>query len=1135
MHIGIVKWYNAEKGYGVAGTPEGEEYFLHTSEFRSNTEDPVVPGMAVAFEAVTDSRKGRKTGKNWRLVTSPALWATVCDYLGKPSTVEVQGQVKAASILESGIVQILSGRSVIQQSRIAEDYYNRTLKDAFFILYCDVLDICLQRVWETDLSGYAEVSKRIFDYFGASLRSEMVFNVWKERKFRYIGREEQEELEIPQQIIEAYRSKLGLSEFARIKNYSYGAAFLKPLIEAQMQTVSEIPLADFATLYAWADLEGEQAGQERKNWLDTVILERKRLPFRDLLQNLPEVTTSNFRSEYQQAMEFWANTAWAYSETINQSIVTALLAKADSEETRVEIWLGNIPGVELRQDLLKDFFVSAACEKTKRVQILLKLGAQQQENFILSLAAAESSLTAFETLQAFAVKAGDVSALSFKENLSNDAYWAETVCGPVISSTAKQLLGHVPANEVYSLFKADYLADMPEELLVWHIPDYDAPQMQKLCDARKEKPDKILTLVTNKLDYLATGTLTSDDLYNIAAEYLDADTFDGFDAAAYNILEKEDFLKLWEAGKARLFPEKHLSEMLGSGEAEYEKVKGWVRIGKATAQQVGDVLLSYLVQSPVIESRLDFEKARHHIQLLLDLDKNSNLIAIQAIKNPFYNLFLWHQGKDAAFDFEVLRGKFIYFHPNEQATILRRLFYLKEKGELAISLTQLATLTRFDLSLYRETVQAHPDLELDLSTDIVLQALLHFEKKGKFLMTGELLKVALQDLRGFTKKTTQLEHYFEKCEGRANLNFLPCDDRNVRELPFGEGQFYFRISFPNRNTSLVTAVETLPGQRWNPKESIWGVPHRYKAEVIQFAKKHRFFLDFIGGRYLTDNKHLFVLQREDKPPAGITYCEGRLAHIPDKFHNREFWWCSNQQCYQNCETHHSPEKWRDYTLLDFCRILGFNLHTISVVGESAFNGHYYKFISLINRFNRLWERLYCTCCNQVMYPSDVSHFAAYSVVRFSCVNETCQEHRKDVYLNHCLNGRCNHIIDSRISKRCVNGLFICEKCGSCCSHAMLTRRLNNLLKTGGYIHRNLIYCVEHKLGHLERGEYFCYKHMSPMVEAKEDYFKCPDCTVFYDTKIYNLKRPHKGLSKDVHLIDSSNPEQLPDDFTPDFE
>ena len=311
---------------------------------------------------------------------------------------------------------------------------------------------------------------------------------------------------------------------------------------------------------------------------------------------------------------------------------------------------------------------------------------------------------------------------------------------------------------------------------------------------------------------------------------------------------------------------------------------------------------------------------------------------------------------------------------------------------------------------------------------------------------------------------------------------------------------------------LKEKVRELPGRKWNPELQHWGVPSIYEQEVLQFARENRFFLAFEGSNY-KNNPHLAEFKTTDVPN-GIKFCEGRLANKKHQSLGREFWWCCNQPCFSNCETKHTPEAWENYTLLDFLSILGFNLDDGNRVGDYIEKGKYYQFISTINRFNRLLEKMYCSKCNDILFPIEDSHFSHYRVVRFHCENTECSEHHVEVYLHHCLNGKCNGIIDSRQSKKCPNGLFICsnEKCGCCCSHNMMERRLQNLETTGGYIHENLKYAVNRKLGHLERAEHFCYNCGNSMDETSPDIFNCDKCGIEYDLKENKFKRPYKHYS-----------------------
>ncbi|NBR14255.1 MAG: hypothetical protein EBU01_06695 [Crocinitomicaceae bacterium] len=459
----------------------------------------------------------------------------------------------------------------------------------------------------------------------------------------------------------------------------------------------------------------------------------------------------------------------------------------------------------------------------------------------------------------------------------------------------------------------------------------------------------------------------------------------------------------------------------------------------------------------------------------------------------------------------MLKRKFIYFAPDEQVRIIRKLFSLKANGQFDLTIDKLNELTRFDLDLYKTNLKFNPEIPIDISTDVVIKALYSYQQNGRFFVESELMTLVLNDLYNNKTRRFRLSNYFENCLGRQTAEFNWSRNGEISKVKNGENMFHFAITF-EYDPYIVEAVKSLSGRRWNNETKVWVVPSQYETEVLNFAKENRFFLDFEGSKS-ENNIHLANFKRIGIPN-GISFCEGRLAKKPCKDFNKEFWWCGGKPCYSKCETIHNAEEWEKYTLLDFCKVLGLNTDETNKMGDFIPKGQYYQFIALINRFNRLLDKMYCQDCNHILYPSDfgTAHFAANNLVRFQCRNEACSN-KKEIYLNHCLNGQCNSIIDSRISKRCENGLFICDNCGSCCSHNMLERRLSNLKLTGGYIHPNLVKCVNEKLGHLEKAEYFCYKCKSEMKEIFSDIFQCSNCQVKYDTSKYKFFRPHIHLRK----------------------
>ncbi|MBR4721792.1 MAG: cold shock domain-containing protein, partial [Muribaculaceae bacterium] len=65
--IGIVKWYSAEKGYGVLGSiTDGEEYFVHRSKISFGSNYTLSEGDLVVFKSEIDHIRDRKIAVNVR-------------------------------------------------------------------------------------------------------------------------------------------------------------------------------------------------------------------------------------------------------------------------------------------------------------------------------------------------------------------------------------------------------------------------------------------------------------------------------------------------------------------------------------------------------------------------------------------------------------------------------------------------------------------------------------------------------------------------------------------------------------------------------------------------------------------------------------------------------------------------------------------------------------------------------------------------------------------------------------------------------------------------------------------------------------------------------------------------------------
>lgn len=513
-----------------------------------------------------------------------------------------------------------------------------------------------------------------------------------------------------------------------------------------------------------------------------------------------------------------------------------------------------------------------------------------------------------------------------------------------------------------------------------------------------------------------------------------------------------------------------------------------------------------LAELDVVENYIDFIDKNELLNIIQKNNKNTDFI--ETIFASIHNQELLKYIIEKVEEFELENYK-IYFDfgvknltkldEENQVLYLKKLFHLKKINFLNFLNTDLIAF--YNIKVIKEaSVNSY---DKDFSTFLIIDLLSKFNETDGFLATNELIKSVLNIIESTPDKKVQIAKYFDDCDGYAR-EIVAQNDNVISKESFvtqqGTTNYYFKITF-EYDENIVNDIKNIPGRKYNQVEKFWGAPLKSQKEVIEFGKKHNFLIKLNDGNYIQDNSHLLKIEKNDREkPLGTKYCCGQKSNVLSSLSEREFWWCNNSPCFQNNIKHH--EYWKDYTLFDLMNILDFSMNEQKKDGSIIDNGLYTRFVEFINRFNRLLEKLYCNECNHILYPAESSNFAAYSVTKFICKNDNCSCKNQIVYLNHCLNPQCNETIDSRVSKKCSNGLYICEKCGSCCSHNMFKRRLNNL-SINGQNDSRLGELVVNNEGHLEKAEYFCYKCGQVMEEKSAKKFKCRDCNIEYDLSRYS--------------------------------
>lgn len=221
------------------------------------------------------------------------------------------------------------------------------------------------------------------------------------------------------------------------------------------------------------------------------------------------------------------------------------------------------------------------------------------------------------------------------------------------------------------------------------------------------------------------------------------------------------------------------------------------------------------------------------------------------------------------------------------------------------------------------------------------------------------------------------------------------------------------------------------------------------------------------------------------------FCAPELAKEKNKAINLPFFWCRGTECFCNSlqrQTLNDCTSWRRYSLFHMAEIMGYpKIHDTEAGYEPDIIIR--KFIFTANRVLKKFNRLKCRSCGHLLYSEKSNGYNRYSY--YSCINRTCKEYMKPVYLNYCYKCKTG-LIDSRDSKQCPNGWYICPECNSCCDDDQYERLAQRYIIE----HRPIPERIKSKYrcGHNDKYIYFCHKCGSKLENTQDDsHWRCPTC------------------------------------------
>lgn len=447
---------------------------------------------------------------------------------------------------------------------------------------------------------------------------------------------------------------------------------------------------------------------------------------------------------------------------------------------------------------------------------------------------------------------------------------------------------------------------------------------------------------------------------------------------------------------------------------------------------------------------------------------------------------------------KTLSEVFVYLPPYLQIRCVKKLFAGMAMGKLSYTADTLYNLLNPNKN------------NICFPLEITFEYLKLREKNSfKSFTTNMMLKLLNDREKDDHNDWIGIRELVAKCNGRQILN---------ENLAYREYEIFYNgvlevkdseiiVSIPKRmidshgisqkyNNKYYNQIKELIGITFDCTE--YYIENKIDRSIYHFENK-RNELELINlARYyhLNYNNIFNFLSFTRNETDDDIFCECRLTKRLDK-KRLAFYWCGNKPCYRTPIRYRIASEWENYTILDFMRILNIPTDYVTKEGECIKYGYYVFFTSFLKSFAKFYEHLKCHECGRLLKPLDISNFESRVVNTFQCMNEQCSDN-EIVYLNHCFNKtKCKTIIDSRETKTCPNGQYICPKCGACCSTENFRIRLDNLQLNGGIIKSGLVSFVNNKMGHWEKNQFFCYKCGKEM-KNNDGIFRCPDCKTEYN-------------------------------------
>lgn len=305
---------------------------------------------------------------------------------------------------------------------------------------------------------------------------------------------------------------------------------------------------------------------------------------------------------------------------------------------------------------------------------------------------------------------------------------------------------------------------------------------------------------------------------------------------------------------------------------------------------------------------------------------------------------------------------------------------------------------------------------------------------------------------------------------------------------------YEELESKEVHSRIVRALKTKYDLgEYNEEENYFELP--YEQVPIDDLTNKFYFKRSVGENADLSQRSFLAVQLKRYRP----FCSPELAEAKNEVLDFPFFWCIGKECFHNSLSNQTIEEtkdWQSYTLYHLIEIIGYKKLRLTEAGYEP-DKSVRQFIAITNKVMKTVRRLKCRTCGHLLFTHRENGFNRNN--HYSCRNYECKEFNEPIYLSYCF--KCKKgLIDSRDSKQCPNGWYICPDCLSCCDDAQYERLAQRYIISNKPVPRR----IEEKRGHGHNDKriYFCPQCGTQIVTYQDEHgdlhHGCPQCRKTYD-------------------------------------